>query len=68
MNYSSGAIVLGDKSSQIFGTATYMCEDTRNSVTKRVRLIVNNKKYEQKYVPLASANRDDSFPPRISVS
>ena len=63
-NFSSGATVLGNDSSQTFSTATNIIEDTANSVTKRVRLVVS----EQDRAPFISIKKkeyDDPVPPPV---
>ena len=64
-SYSSGATVLGDDSNQKFSSASHMTEDSSKSVTKRVRLVV-----EDERKPFASIKRetvvyDDPTPPPI---
>lgn len=58
--FSSGATVLGDTSHQTFGNAIQMVEDDSKSVTKKIRLVVENARPQ--YVPLGQ----DSTPPRIN--
>ena len=53
-----GATVLGSDSSQKFGTATTMTEDTSRKVTKRVRLVVSKQK--QPFVSIDSTEIHDS--------
>lgn len=73
-----GATVLGEESSQRFGTAIYMKEDLLRSVIKRVRLIVDEIDEKiidrQQYVPIDTDDflqckyikrKDDRIPPRI---
>lgn len=59
-SFSAGATVLGDTSRQAFGTATDMTEDESRSVTKKIRLVVENARPQ--YVPLGHT---DLTPPRI---
>ncbi|VBB18797.1 hypothetical protein YASMINEVIRUS_1329 [Yasminevirus sp. GU-2018] len=68
VNYSAGATVLGDDSSQRFGTASHMIEDTTRSVTKRVRIVVaeNRKPYTSIKKPSVDVY-DDPVPPPINV-
>lgn len=66
MSYSSGGTVLGGDSSQKFLTASHMIEDHSKKVTKRVRLVVDERK---PFVSLKTFGNmgiiDDAMPPRI---
>jgi hypothetical protein len=62
-SFSAGATLLGNRSSQEFGTAAEMFEDISRSVTKKLRLVVENTRPQ--YVPLEHC---DSTPPRIETS
>ena len=72
-NFSAGGTVFGDKSNQRFNDADYMDEDNKKAVTKRVRLVVDERySYsEQPYTSIKSRSatddyyHDDPIPPRI---
>lgn len=67
LNYSSGATVLGDASSQNFDKASFIEEDLLKSVTKRVRLVVAEDR--KPFVSIKNkkpvVNYDDPIPPPI---
>jgi hypothetical protein len=63
-SYSSGATVLGRGSSQRFNDASYMKEDKKHSVTKTIRLVVDEKPchHVSPYVPIDTYEPEDDFP------
>lgn len=61
--FESGATILGDKTSQHFGSADHIYDfDKENFTTINLRLVIAKRK---KYIPLKSINRSTSMPPRI---
>lgn len=68
--YSAGATVLGEDSRQSFGlcpkgSATNIYEDHTQKVTRRVRLVVSDRKKPFASIRSHSINYDDPIPPKI---
>jgi len=65
-NYSSGGTVFGERSEQRFGDASRMIEDQTQSVTKKIRLIVDNKRRGLPFAPIDTVDvpRHERAPPR----
>lgn len=64
-SYSAGATVLGDDSSQSFGSASQIYEDHAKKVTRRVRLVVSNKRKPFVSIRSKSECYDDPIPPKL---
>jgi hypothetical protein len=64
-SYSAGATVLGDDSWQSFGQASKIHEDHARKVTKRLRLVISNRRKPFISIRSGSEIRDDPVPPRF---
>jgi len=64
-NFSAGATVLGDDSSQKFTDATYINEDMDNAITRRVRLVVSEDRKPYVSIKKTTIESDDPVPPPI---
>ncbi len=67
-SYSAGATVLGNDSTQSFGSASNIHEDQNKKEIRRIRLVVSNER--KPYTSLRSKNEcfDDPIPPKLTGS
>jgi len=67
-SYSAGATVLGDDSRQSFGQASKIHEDHARKVTKRLRLVISDRRKPFISIRSGSETMDDPVPPRFETN